>query len=162
MATKDIVKIPYLEKIECAALISDQCVCRIAFKGEKYPYIAPFVYVCGGDCLYFLSTDYGEKIRHFQNNPLVAAEIEKKSGDLSEYEFVVLNGRLMEVELPEEKLTVRRMFVQLLKERNLSRNILAALGCSPEDPLEILEEEGRTRVWKLTELEDVKGFKDSR
>lgn len=158
----EIEKIPYLEKVECAQLISDQCVCRIAFQGEKYPYIAPFVYVCGGDCLYFLSTDYGEKIRHFQKNPFVAAEIEKKSSDLSEYEFVVLTGRLMEVENSEERLSVRKMFVQLLKERKLSKNILAALGHSPEAPVEILEQEGTTRVWKLADLEDVKGFKDSR
>jgi len=158
----DIVKIPFLEKSACAQLISEQCVCRIAFQGEKYPYIAPFVYVCGGDCLYFLSTDYGEKLRHFRTNPLVAAEIEKKSNDLSEYEFVVLNGRLMEVENTEERLSVRRMFVQLLKQRNLSKNILAALGYSPQDPVEVLEQEGRTRVWKLAEVEDVKGFRDSR
>lgn len=158
----EIVKIPFLEKGECAQLIAEQCVCRLAFQGEKYPYIAPFVYVCGSDCLYFLSTDYGEKIRHFLKNPLVAAEIEKKSNDLSEYEFVVLNGRLIEVDDSEEKLSVRRMFVQLLKERNLSKNILAALGCSPQEPVEVLEQEGRTRVWKLTEFEDVKGFRDSR
>ena len=86
-----VVKIPYLGKSECEKLIFDEYVCRIAFKGDKYPYIAPFIYVCDGEYLYFLSTNYGKKIQYFRENPCVAVEIEKKSPDLSEYKFVVLS-----------------------------------------------------------------------
>ena len=42
---------------------------RIAFQGEKYPYIAPFLYVFDGSFLYFLSTKYGKKIEYFRKSP---------------------------------------------------------------------------------------------
>ena len=54
------------------------------------------------------------------------------------------------------------MFVQLLKGGNLSKNILAALGRSPEESFESIEREERTLVWKLTDVEDITGFKDSK
>jgi len=41
----EIVKIPRMDKEEYDTLIGKGYICRIAFQGEKYPYIAPFLYV---------------------------------------------------------------------------------------------------------------------
>ncbi len=39
----DIFKMPRMERSEFDRLIEDEYICRIAFKGEMHPYIAPFL-----------------------------------------------------------------------------------------------------------------------
>jgi uncharacterized protein len=155
-----ILKIPLMKKKEYDALISEGYVSRIAFQGE-YPYIAPFLYVFDGSYLYFLSTKYGKKIEMFRENPQVAVEIEKYSSDLSEYKFVTLQGRILEVEDPKKKREVREKFADMIKSRGLSENVMAALGHSPQDPLKSLLEDDKSFVWKLTDLERIVGIKNS-
>jgi nitroimidazol reductase NimA-like FMN-containing flavoprotein (pyridoxamine 5'-phosphate oxidase superfamily) len=151
----DIVKIPRMEKKDYDKLIEEGYVCRIAFQGEKYPYIAPFLYVFDGKFLYFLSTKYGKKIEYFRKSPYVAVEIEKYTRDLSSYTFVSLQGYLEEVTDSIEKKIVRDEFVRLIKERKLSSKILAALGHSPQDPPEAIAREERSLVWKLIGVKDL-------
>jgi uncharacterized protein len=155
-----VLKIPFMSKKEYDDFIKDQYVSRIAFKGE-YPYIAPFLYVFDGKFIYFLSTKYGKKVQLFQNNPQVAVEIEEYSEDMSTYRFVTLQGQLNEVDHQEEKQKVREMFVKLIKEKNLSTKIMAALGHSPEDPLESLITEERSFVWKLVDVQEIVALKNS-
>jgi len=156
----DILKIPLMDKKEYDRLISEQYVCRIAFQGD-YPYVAPFLYVFDGKFLYFLSTKYGKKIDLFRDNPHVAVEIEKYSSDLVEYKFVTLQGRIEQVEEPFRKKEVRKLFVDLIEKKNLSRNIMAALGHSPQDPPHSLLEEEKSFVWKLVDVENIIGIKNS-
>ncbi len=151
----DIVKIPRMEKKDYDKLIEEGYVCRIAFQGEKYPYIAPFLYVFDGKFLYFISTKYGKKIEYFRKSPYVAVEIEKYTKDLSSYTFVSLQGYLEEVTDSIEKKIVREEFVRLIKERKLSSKILAALGHSPQDPPEAIALEERSLVWKLIGVKDL-------
>jgi uncharacterized protein len=155
-----VLKIPFMSKKEYDDFIKDQYVSRIAFKGE-YPYIAPFLYVFDGKFIYFLSTKYGKKVQLFQNNPQVAVEIEEYSEDMSTYRFVTLTGQLNEVDHQEEKQKVREMFVKLIKEKNFSTKIMAALGHSPEDPLESLITEERSFVWKLVDVQEIVALKNS-
>jgi uncharacterized protein len=155
-----IHRVPLMTKEEYDKLISEQYVCRIGFKGE-YPYIAPFIYVFDGNFLYFLSTKYGIKLKRFQANPKVAVEIEKYEEDLSNYKFVTLQGKIIQVDSTEEKLDVRKRFLNLLIEKSLSRNIMAALGHSPEDELDSIVKEERSYVWKLVDVENIVGIKTS-
>ncbi len=155
-----LVKIPRMEKQEYDQLIADGYVSRIAFAGEKYPYIAPFLYVFDGTFMYFLSTKYGDKIRHFRQNPYVAVEVEKYSPDLSTYTFVTLSGRLVEVEDSSVKKAIRESFVRLIKDKKLSNRILAALGHSPEEPLESIVKEERSLVWKLVDVTNIVALKN--
>jgi nitroimidazol reductase NimA-like FMN-containing flavoprotein (pyridoxamine 5'-phosphate oxidase superfamily) len=156
----DVVKIPSMEKREYDRLINDEHVCRIAFKGDKYPYVAPFVYVFDGRFMYFLSTKYGKKVEYFREDPHVSVEVERYAPDLSSYSFVTLRGRLVEVSDPQEKRTVREGFVDLIRKKNLSRNVLLALGHSPDDPLDSIVEEERSLIWKLVDVEKIVGLKD--
>jgi uncharacterized protein len=155
-----VLKIPFMSKKEYDDFIKDHYVSRIAFKGE-YPYIAPFLYVFDGKFIYFLSTKYGKKMQLFQNNPQVAVEIEEYTEDMSCYRFVTLQGLLNEVDHQDEKQKVREMFVNMIKEKNLSKKIMAALGHSPEDPLESLITEERTFVWKLVDVQEIVALKNS-
>ena len=156
----DIIKIPRMEKQEYDRLIEKGYICRIAFQGEKYPYIAPFLYVFDGSFLYFLSTKYGKKLEYFRKSPHVSVEIEKYTKDLSSYTFVTLQGYLEEVEDSIEKKIIREKFVDLIVERKLSCNILAALGHSPRDPPATIAEEERSLVWKLVGVRDLVALKN--
>lgn len=159
----DIIKMPRMKKSEYDTLINEECICRIAFAGDSHPYIAPFLYVFDGKFMYFLSTKYGRKIEHFKRNPIVTVEVEKYSPDLSNFSFVAIPGRLTEVEDPKIKGTVREMFVQLIRNRGLSLNILSALGHSPNEPLEALLIEERNSIWKLTSVnvKEIQGLRNS-
>ncbi len=156
----DIVKMPRMEKSEYDRLIEEQYVCRIAFKGKTHPYIAPFIYVFDGRYMYFLSTKYGRKVEHFKQNPSVAVEVERYSYDLSNFSFVSLFGRIVEVEDAEDKKRVRRMFIDMIKKRRLSLNVLSALGYSPDEPLDLIVTEERNSVWKLVDVKEIVGLKD--
>ena len=153
-----IVKIPLMTKEEYDEFIAENFISRIAFNGD-YPYIAPFLYVFDREHLYFLSTRYGRKIELLKRNPYVAVEIEHYSDDLSEYRFVTLQGQIVEEKDPSTKRRVKEMFADLIEKRGLSRNILKALGHSPEDPLTCLVEMDRSYLWKLVEVVDIIGIK---
>ncbi len=156
----DILKIPRMEKQEYDDLIRDSYVCRIAFRGDTYPYIAPFMYVFDGKYLYFLPTRYGRKIDYFRKNPAVSVEIDSFSPDMSCYTFMSLQGLLEEVTDGTQKKKVRRDFLEMVRKRNLSSNILAAFGHSPSEPLDIITREERTLVWKLTGVRDIVALKN--
>jgi uncharacterized protein len=153
-------KVPLMTKEEYDEFIKANYVSRIGFKGE-YPYIAPFIYVFEDNSLYFLSTKYGKKIEMFQANPNVAVEIEKYEDDLSEYRFVTLQGSIKQVEGANEKLKVRKLFVDLIRNKNLSKNVLLALGHSPEDNTESILDEESSFVWKLVNVKYIIGIKTS-
>ena len=156
----EIVKIPRMEKVEYDRLIDEGYICRIGFQGEKYPYISPFLYVFDGSFLYFLSTKYGKKMEYFRKSPYVGVEVEMYSCDLSCFMFVTLQGYLEEVTDSIDKKLIRDRFVKLIKERNLSKNILAALGHSPSDPPEAIATEERSLVWRLAGVKDLVALKN--
>lgn len=159
-APMEIVKIPKMKKEEYDALITDGYVARIAFQGNKYPYIAPFLYVFDGTFLYFLSTKYGRKNELFKKSPYVSVEIEKYTEDLSCYTFVTMQGYLVQEEDSIQKKVVRKMFVDMIEERALSPNILAALGHKPGEPIEAIASEERSNIWKLTGVVDIVALKN--
>ncbi len=156
----EIVKMPNMGKKEYDRLIREQYIARIVFKGEKYPYIAPFLYVFDEKYLYFLSTRYGKKIEYFTQNPYVTVEIERYDPDLSNYAFVSLSGQLVEVTNEVSKKEVREQFIRLIREKNLSENIMIALGHSSQDPTEAIVHEERNVIWKLTDVRKIIGLKN--
>ena len=127
-----VVKLPTMKKEEIKDLIHDGMICRIAFRGVKYPYIAPFQYVYMNGALYFHFTDYGRKIKLLEKDNRVCVEIEKIQPDLSEYNFVSLRGNLNVVVDPEERAKV----ISKLREdgeQKLSQNFLVAHGLNVKD-----------------------------
>ena len=56
-----IVKLQKMELEMVKELLKNQIICRIAFKGDKYPYMAPFQYAYIDGNLYFHFTRYGKK-----------------------------------------------------------------------------------------------------
>jgi len=156
----NIFKIPRMEKHEYDDLIKENYICRIAFLGDGFPYIIPFIYIFDGSFLYFLPTRYGRKIDYFNKDPHVSVEIEYYSNNFSSYKFITLQGVLKEINDNDEKKKVRSGFVDLIKERSLSSNVLAALGYETNDPLEIIIQEDRNMVWRLTGVKEIVALKN--
>ncbi|HII83941.1 MAG TPA: pyridoxamine 5'-phosphate oxidase family protein [Methanobacterium subterraneum] len=156
----DILKIPSMEKKEYDEFIGKQYVSRIAFKGD-YPYIAPFLYVFDGKFIYFLSTKYGKKVELIKSDPQVAVEIEKYSADMAQYRFVTLRGQIKEVTSEVEKIDVKERFVDMIREKDLSPNVLSALGHSPQEQPESILNEDKCNVWKLVNVKEIVALKNS-
>lgn len=127
-----ILKLPMMTKQEIWKLIKKQRLCRIAFKGIKYPYMAPFQFVLIDNKLYFHFTNYGTKMKLIEKDKRVCVEIEEYKEDLSEYSFVVLRGNLKIVTNPTER---KKAINQLAEEgeKRLSTNFLPAHGFNKDD-----------------------------
>ena len=83
-----------MKKSEIERLIKEQFLCRIAFRGEEYPYIAPFQYVFANRTMYFHFTAYGQKMKLIDKHEKVCVEIEQYNPDMSRYMFITLKGNL--------------------------------------------------------------------
>lgn len=122
-----VVKLPLMDSEEIQSLIQSQMLRRIAFRGQQYPYIAPFQYVYLNGALYFHFTDYGRKMKLLEVDDRVCVEIEQLQPDLSEYNFVSLRGTLSVVNDSIERSTVIDQMRET-SQRYLSPNFLAAHG----------------------------------
>ena len=127
-----VFKLPKMTKQEMWKLIRRQRLCRIAFKGAKYPYMAPFQYVVLDGFLYFHFTNYGKKMKLIENDKRVCVEIEEYKEDLSEYSFIVLRGTLKVVNDQQERVRALKKLAEE-GETKLSPNFLPAHGFNKED-----------------------------
>jgi len=153
-----ILKLPKMEKHEINQLIREQILCRIAFKGDKYPYMAPFQYVLMNGSIYFHFTDYGKKMRLLERDKRVCVEIEKYRQDLSEYSFVILRGTLKVVADPHERATIIRRMAEE-GEQKLSPNFLAAHGFKKEEGWSSFTPEKPLVIVKLVNVTQEIGLK---
>jgi len=153
-----IVRLPKMEKHEIEKLIREQMLCRIAFKGDKYPYMAPFQYVSMNGFLYFHFTDYGKKMRLLERDKQVCVEIESYQKELSEYRFVVLRGTLKVVTDPQERAKVIKRMAEEGRKK-LSTNFLAAHGFKKEEGWSSFTPEKPLVIVKLDEIAEEIGLK---
>jgi nitroimidazol reductase NimA-like FMN-containing flavoprotein (pyridoxamine 5'-phosphate oxidase superfamily) len=147
-----------MEKFEIEKLLQEQMLCRIAFKGDKYPYMAPFQYVLMDKSLYFHFTDYGKKMKLLEKDTRVCVEIEKYRRDLSEYNFVVLRGELEVVRDPHERAEVINRIADEGRQK-LSTNFLAAHGFKKEEGWSSFTPERPVVIVKLKEVAEEIGLK---
>jgi len=143
-----------MESEEIKEFIGHQMLCRIAFKGAKYPYIAPFQYVYMNNTFYFHFTDYGRKMKLLKRDNRVCVEIEKLESDLSKYVFVSLRGALKIVEDPQERSKVIQRMAEDGKQK-LSRNFLAAHGLNPENGWSSMTPEKPLIIVKFEPMEEI-------
>jgi len=147
-----------MKKSEIERLIKEQFLCRIAFRGEEYPYIAPFQYIFAYGTLYFHFTAYGRKMKLIDKHEKVCVEIEQYNPDLSRYMFITLKGNLRIVTDPVEKVEAIKKMRDFGKKR-LSRNFLAAHGLGAEENWDSLTEEKSIVIVKLDPLVAESGLK---
>ena len=152
------VEMPKMKESEIEDLIRRQLLCRIAFKGDLQPYIAPFQYAYVNSILYFHFTDYGKKMKFFKQETPVCVEIERYTPNLSEYGFVVLTGKLRLVENQEE----RKMAIEKMAEKGkqkLSANFLIAHGFSQRSDWSDFTADKPILIIKLDEVTEKIGLK---
>ena len=154
----NVIKLPKMKKDETKKLLKEQILCRIAFEGGKYPYIAPFQYVLMDGTLYFHFTDYGKKMKLLGRNNRVCVEIEKYKPDLSEYNFVVFRGELEIVKEHGERAKVINKIAEEGKQK-LSTNFLAAHGIKKEAGWDSFTPERPVVIVKLKKVAEEIGLK---
>jgi len=147
-----------MKKSEIERLIKEQFLCRIAFREEEYPYIAPFQYVFANGTLYFHFTAYGRKMKLIDKHEKVCVEIEQYNPDLSRYMFITLKGNLRIVTDPVEKAEAIKKMRDFGKER-LSRNFLAVHGLRADENWDSLASEKPIVIVKLDPLVAESGLK---
>ncbi len=133
-------------------------LCRIAFKGDEYPYIAPFQYAFINGSIYFHFTDYGRKKKLIERDDRVCVEIESFRPDMSEYNFVVLRGRAKTVTDALERTKVINRMAEDGKQK-VSPNFLAAHGFKKEEGWSSLSPEKPLVILKLEEIAEEIGLK---
>ena len=153
-----LVKLPKMDGEEINNLLKNQLLCRIAFKGDKYPYMAPFQYVLIHGSLYFHFTDYGKKMKLLDKDKRVCVEIEKYRSDLSEYNFVVLRGELEVLNNSDERDNVIHRMAEDGKLK-LSTNFLAAHGFKKEEGWDSFTPEKPIVIVKLKKVTEKIGLK---
>jgi nitroimidazol reductase NimA-like FMN-containing flavoprotein (pyridoxamine 5'-phosphate oxidase superfamily) len=127
-----LVKLPRMSSTEIEELLDSQFMCRIAFNGGEYPYLAPFRYVRIDGSLYFHFTDYGKKMRLIEQDDKACVQIESYAPDLSNYNFVSLRGHLVKVDDLDEVKQVVSLFTETGK-KSISPKFLAAHGFNPDE-----------------------------
>jgi len=147
-----------MKENEIEKLVSEQFLCRIAFRGDLRPYIAPFQYVVVGGILYFHFTNYGKKMKFFKQGTPVCVEIERYTPNLSEYEFVVLTGNLKLVENQEERKKAIKKMSEVGKHK-LSPNFLVAHGFSQGLNWDVFNAEKPILILKLDDVIEKTGLK---
>lgn len=152
------VKMPKMKENEIEQLVREQFLCRIAFRGDLQPYIAPFQYVVVNGTLYFHFTDYGKKMGFFKQETPVCVEIERYTPNLSEYEFVVLTGKLKLVENRKERKKAIEKMAEVGKQK-LSPNFLVAHGFSQGSEWGAFAENKSILIIKLDEVSEKIGLK---
>ena len=151
-------KMPRMSDAEIDDLLRQQFLCRIAFKGDMHPYIAPFQYVFLDGNLYFHFTDYGKKMGFFKERTTVCVEIERYTPNLSKYQFVVLTGKLKLVENHEERKKAIEKMAEIGKNR-LSPNFLIAHGFSQGSDWDAFTADKPILIIKLDEVTEKTGLK---
>ena len=152
------MKLPSMTKHEIRSLIQRQALCRIAFRGTRFPYVAPFHYVTVRGILYFHLTNYGKKIRMLGENRRVCVEIEEYEPDLSSYRFVSLRGKLEPVTDPNERTEAIKKFSSEGKRR-LSRNFLLAHGFDKNSDWSSFDPQEPLMIMKLVDIHEIVGLR---
>ena len=152
------LRLPKMEEYEIEELIDEQRICRIAFKGGSYPYLAPFLYVVRDGTMYFHSTDYGRKMRFIEEDSKACVGVERLKQDMSEYSFVVLRGSLQVVEDAVEKAEIINKMAETAGGE-FSTNFLAAHGFDRKQGWEALSPDKPMVIVKLADVTDVLGLK---
>jgi nitroimidazol reductase NimA-like FMN-containing flavoprotein (pyridoxamine 5'-phosphate oxidase superfamily) len=152
------VEMQKMKENEIEQLIREQFLCRIAFKDDLQPYIAPFQYAYVNGILYFHFTDYGKKMSFFKQETPVCVEIECYTPNLSEYGFVVLTGKLRLVEDQEERKKAIEKMAEVGKQK-ISANFLIAHGFSQGSDWSVFSADKPILIIKLDEVTEKIGLK---
>jgi len=105
--------------------------------------------------LYFLSTRCRWEVELLNAGSWFSVVVERFSDDLSTHPFVARRGTLQTVDDEAEKKRIRQAFIDRIREKNLSRNVLAVPGHKPGASTEDICTEERAFIWKLADVVEV-------
>ena len=151
-------KLPRMNQDEVNQVLRTQVLCRIAFNDVTHPYIAPFQYVFLNDVLYFHFTNYGRKMRLLKRDNRVCVEVESYTTDLSQYNFIIIRGKLIEVTDSSERNNVINHIAQTGRAR-FSPQFLAAHGLNVDQTWTSYIVDQPLLILKLEEIVEMFGLR---
>jgi nitroimidazol reductase NimA-like FMN-containing flavoprotein (pyridoxamine 5'-phosphate oxidase superfamily) len=154
----EMYKLPRMNEDELREVLRSQVLCRIAFHDDNYPYIAPFQYMYLDNILYFQFTNYGRKMQLLKRDNRVCVEIESYTADLSQYSFLILRGKLIEVTDSTERKKVIEHIAETGRTR-FSPQFLAAHGLRTEDTWTAYTSDKPLLILKLEEIAEMFGLR---
>ena len=152
------LKLPKMNSKEVQNLLDQEKICRIAFRGKDFPYMAPFQYIRIGNTMYFHFTNYGRKIQLVDKDKRVCVSVERFMPDMNQYHFVVLRGQLERVNDSKETKEAVHRLVTFGKD-NLSENFLAAHGFNKSEGWEAISDDKSLLIYKLEKISEIFGLK---
>ena len=152
------LKLPKMNSKEVQNLLDQEKICRIAFRGKDFPYMAPFQYIRIGNTMYFHFTNYGRKIQLVDKDNRVCVSVERFMPDMNQYHFVVLRGQLERVNDSKETKEAVHRLVTFGKD-NLSENFLAAHGFNKSEGWEAISDDKSLLIYKLEKISEIFGLK---
>lgn len=109
--------LPNMSHREMDDLLKSQLLCRISFHDEPYPYVLPMEYYYFGDVMYFHFTTTGKKMELLNKNPNVTVEVDWCNDTMTDYKSVILRGRLVPVDNPDERNMINVAMASAVHER---------------------------------------------
>ena len=109
--------LPDMSRREIDELMKKQLLCRITFNDRPYPYTLPMEYYYSGDVLYFHFTTTGKKMDLLAKDPNVTVEIDWYDSTLTDYQSIILKGRLVRVENPAERNMITVAMASVVREK---------------------------------------------
>jgi nitroimidazol reductase NimA-like FMN-containing flavoprotein (pyridoxamine 5'-phosphate oxidase superfamily) len=109
--------LPDMSHQEMDELLKSQIVCRISFRDEPFPYLIPMEYYYFGEVMYFHFTATGKKIELMDSDPNVTVEVDWYDDMMTDYKSVILKGRLVPVDNPDERNLVNVAMGSAVRER---------------------------------------------
>jgi nitroimidazol reductase NimA-like FMN-containing flavoprotein (pyridoxamine 5'-phosphate oxidase superfamily) len=109
--------LPEMSHKEMDELLRKQILCRISLHDEPYPYTLPMEFYFFGDVIYFHFTTTGKKIELLNKNPNVTVEVDWCNDTMTDYKSVILKGRLVTVDNPDERNMVNLAMTSAVHEK---------------------------------------------
>ena len=151
-------KLPAMSDVEITNLMNEQKICRIAFRGLKHPYIAPFQFTQIDGVLYFHFTNYGRKMKLILKDKKVCVCIERLESDMNRYNFLSILGSLEEVmDNNLKKNAINKLSIE--GREQYSKNFLAAHGLPIGSHWDDLPNKKPLVIFKLSDITKIIGLK---
>jgi nitroimidazol reductase NimA-like FMN-containing flavoprotein (pyridoxamine 5'-phosphate oxidase superfamily) len=101
-----VTYLPDLSNEEMIQLLSEERVGRIGLNDVPQPYVVPTDFTFEDGAIYIHTPDGGLKARLARANPNVCFEVDRYNDTVTDFQSIIIRGRVTEVSDPAEKYRV--------------------------------------------------------
>ncbi|WP_048198006.1 pyridoxamine 5'-phosphate oxidase family protein [Methanocella arvoryzae] len=139
--------LPEMTRAEMEQLLAEERVGRVGLNDDPQPYIVPTDFAYLGGVIYIHTPAAGRKARLARSNPHVCFEVDRYNSTVTDFQSIIIRGRITEVSSPDE----RRKAMQMLAEKAARSGGVIPHGKSPGNS-------ARIAIFKI-DIGDMTGIK---